>query len=68
MKAQCQSKSKLRNLNEEQPEEVSVEELQTEGEDAEATPKVRRHLLPESTTREVKNKKSPQKILRMKKA
>jgi len=44
----------------------SAEELPAEENREEASPKVLRHLQRESTMRELKNKKSPQKVPRMK--
>ena len=65
-RAHCRPGNKLRSHSEVVPGEDSVVGPPTEAELGEATQKVPRRHQPESTIPKAKNKKVPQKILRMK--
>jgi|TARA_B110000305_G_C18997614_1_gene429052 hypothetical protein len=67
-KEHCLHENKLRNPNVVMPGEVSEVELPTEANLEEASQKVLRPHQPESTIPRIKNRKVPQKILRMKRA
>ena len=68
MKAHCLQGNKLRNPNEEMLGEDSEVVLLAEANLGEASQKVLRHHQPESTMPRIKNRKVPQKILRMRRA